>query len=186
MEKENERLCPININNLEFKKGEDCVKHTRCQRGRPGVFLCGDWHWRSQACHANSPLNAKETRPTPAPPAEATSPALVWLHSYAWVSYQPMAQLSSHSSALFLHLPQVEMFLHISLFMLCVQHVLHSNRSPWRRCAAELSRGVPDSVVSCNSESTCVGMTLKRIVPLVKSARMYAQVCFGKLFIQII
>lgn len=32
----------------------------------------------------------------------------------------------------------------------------------------------------------CVGMTFKEIFPLVKSARMYAQSLFWKLFIQII
>lgn len=67
--------------------------------------------------------------------------------------------------------------MHFSLYALCLTDV--GERSLWWCCAGELSRNVRELLMSCNSWKAPLWVWHIRIFPLVKSARMYAQVCFG-------
>lgn len=142
--------------------------------------LCGLWLWRGQACSADSPENAKETRPTPALPAEDTSSALVWLQSSVrqsislhWPASPP------HTPLLCSSFPSLRLKCFHAFLSLC--SVFNRRLSDLYDDAVQVKCPVmlENCWLSCNSESTSVWVW-HLIFPLVKSARMYAQVCFGK------
>lgn len=182
--RERERDDVPKVYRIQNLKKERTVS-TSSQRGPPIVFLCGVWLWRGQACSADSPENAKETSPTPAPPAEDTSPAVVWLQSSVRqsISLHRPAFIPLLSPVLFSPPSGWNVSTHFSLYALCLTDV--GERSLWWCCAGEMSRNVRELLMSCNSESTCVGMTFKNL----SSCKISQNVCtslFWKLFIQII
>lgn len=135
---------------------------------------------RGQACSADCPENAKETSPAPARPSEDTSPALVWLQSSVRQS------ISLHSLA-FLPLRSPVWFsdsLRLKCFHTFLSLCFLLNRRRWAIFMMMLRRGkCPVMLKNCGClatvKSTCEWVWNLRIFPLVKSARMYAQVCFG-------
>ena len=103
--------------------------------------------------------------------------------SHLWDSlhpYMPILPPFSFSPVLLFTSSGWNVSTHFSHYALCWTDVGEQSLC----CAGELSRHVKELLTSCNSESTSVWRQLVGIFPLLKSARMYAQV--WKLFIQII